>query len=224
MFVGHYSAAFVGKAVEPRIPFWALFLAAQLVDVFWAIFVILGIERASLDPALPSNPLVLEYMPYTHSLAATFVWTAVAYVVARRSPALGGAGRCAAVLAAVVASHWFLDLLVHRPDLPLDGDQSMKLGLALWNYPLAAFLIEMALLYTCIGLWARSAGPGDAVRRAAGWFALGFLVLQLGFWLGPVPPFIRAVAASALFVFLLVPWVGNRIERWLERAGAAFAA
>ncbi len=221
MFVGHYSAAFFGKAVEPRVPFWVLFLAAQLVDVFWAIFIMLGIEKASLDPGLPSSPLVLDYMPYTHSLAGTFVWAAVAFVLARRITVLGGAGRAAVVVAAVVASHWFLDLIVHRPDLPLDGDQTVKLGLALWNYPVPAFVAEMALLFASIIVWCRRSGAGMAARRAGRVFIVGFLILQLGFWLGPVPPVIEAVAASALFTFLLIAWAGARIERRITETGAA---
>src|SRR5690606_33674329 len=67
MFVGHYAPALVAKAVEPRVPLWALFLAVQLVDVAWALLVLLGVERAHLDATLASNPLALDHMPFTHS-------------------------------------------------------------------------------------------------------------------------------------------------------------
>jgi hypothetical protein len=145
LFVGQYAAAFVAKRVELCLPLWALLLAVQIVDVFWAICVLTGIEHASLDASLPSNPLVLSFMPYTHSLAAAVVWAL----------AVGVVGVCAVgerpkramiglVLAAAVASHWLLDLLVHRLDLGLLGE-SHKIGLGLWNYPLLA-LLEIALL------------------------------------------------------------------------------
>ncbi len=73
MFVGHFSVAFVAQRVEPRVLLWALLLAAQLVDVAWALL-LAGRERASLNASLPSNPLVLEHMPYSHSLLATGLW------------------------------------------------------------------------------------------------------------------------------------------------------
>ena len=78
MFVGHYSAAFIAKRLEPRLPLWSLLLAVQLVDVVWAVLVLLGIERATIDFSLPGNPLVLSYMPYTHSLPATLLWSVLA--------------------------------------------------------------------------------------------------------------------------------------------------
>ncbi len=144
MFVGHYSASFLGKAAAPRVPLWVFLLAAQLVDVAWAIFILLGVERFHLDPSLPSNPLVLEHMPYTHSLVATVAWALAAgavVAVATRGDAL----RAAVATALVVCSHWVLDVLVHRPDMTLTGGEP-RLGLALWNFPLLAFAVEIACL------------------------------------------------------------------------------
>ena len=91
MFVGHYSASFVGKAVEPRIPLWVLFLAVQFLDVLWGIFVLLGIEKVRIVPGITaSSPLDLYYMPYTHSLVGALGWSALAFVVWQFFPKLGG--------------------------------------------------------------------------------------------------------------------------------------
>src|SRR5689334_6249769 len=117
MFVGHYGASFLGKAAAPRVPLWVLLLAAQLVDVAWAVFILLGIERFHLDPSLPSNPLVLEHMPYTHSLVGTVAWAALAAGLVAASARFGDGRRAAVVTALVVASHWALDVLVHRADM-----------------------------------------------------------------------------------------------------------
>jgi len=57
VFVGHYAPALVGKAVEPRVPLWMLFVAVQLVDIAWVVLVLLGVERVRIVPGLPSNPL-----------------------------------------------------------------------------------------------------------------------------------------------------------------------
>jgi hypothetical protein len=127
MFVGHYGISFVAKSFARRIPLWLLFMAVQFVDVLWAIFVLLGIEKVRIRPGITAtNPLDLYYMPYTHSLIAAFVWAGagfVGYKFAGRS-----ASRTALLVAAAVFSHWVLDLIVHRPDLPIYDDK-YKVGL-----------------------------------------------------------------------------------------------
>ena len=83
-------------------------------------------------------------MPYTHSLLGSVCWAGVgfiAYKLIRRSPASS-----ALVVAAAIFSHWILDLIVHRPDLPL-YDNSHKLGLGLWNHPVLALMLEAGLLF-----------------------------------------------------------------------------
>ena len=71
MVVGHYGPSFAGKAIQRTIPLWVLFVAVQLLDVFWSIFVLLGIEKVRIVPGITkTNPLDLYYMPYTHSLPA----------------------------------------------------------------------------------------------------------------------------------------------------------
>jgi hypothetical protein len=79
MFVGHYGVSFAVKAIDQRIPLWTLFIAVQLLDVFWAPFVLLGIEKVRIVPGITaSNPLDLYYMPYTHSLLASALWSVAA--------------------------------------------------------------------------------------------------------------------------------------------------
>ena len=142
MFIGHYIASFVAKAITPQVPLWLLLGAAQLVDIVWGIFILTGVEHASLDPRLASNPLVLHDMPYTHSLVATLAWSVIAFLMAWKAIRL--AAREALAVAAVVASHWFLDLIVHRPDLPLLTG-APKFGFGLWNFPQLAYGLEVSL-------------------------------------------------------------------------------
>ena len=78
MFIGHYGISFAAKAVKPVLPLWLLFLAVQLVDVFWAILVLLDIEKVRIVPGITAtNPLELYYMPYTHGLVASLIWMLV---------------------------------------------------------------------------------------------------------------------------------------------------
>lgn len=212
MFVGHYSAAFAGRAVAPRVPLWVLLLAAQLVDVAWVALVLLGAEHVRLDPGLPSNPLVLEHMPYTHSLVgnAAFAAAGGAWVAARRG--LGGTRRLGAVVAAVVLSHWLLDFLVHRPDMTLwPGGRAF--GLSLWNHPWAAQLLELGLLWGALALARRrGALPGGSGRRALA-LCGGLTALQLGVLVAPLPTAVPALVATTGVVFVAVAAVGIWVER-----------
>jgi membrane-bound metal-dependent hydrolase YbcI (DUF457 family) len=141
MFVGHYGVSFAVKSMDQRIPLWALFIAAQLLDVLWAPFVLLGVEKVRIVPGITaSNPLDLYYMPYTHSLLAAALWSIVALGAWRLWRRTRTGARAALLVALAVFSHWVLDFLVHRPDLPL-YDNTAKVGLGLWNRPLLAFVL-----------------------------------------------------------------------------------
>src|SRR6185503_11274974 len=134
MFVGHYGPSFAIKAARPSVPLWLAFVAVQLVDVVWAILVLAGVEKVRIVPGITAtNPFDLYYMPYTHSLLAAVLWSVIAAVAYRFLARVDG-WLAAAIVGAAVFSHWILDLLVHRPDLPLYGN-AHKVGLGLWNYP-----------------------------------------------------------------------------------------
>src|SRR5678816_609145 len=137
MFVGHYGVSFAGKRLAPSVSLATLFIAVQLLDVGWSLLVLLGIEKVSIVPGITaSNPLDLYYMPYTHSLVAATFWSVAVAFVVWLLPRV--ATRSAAVwIGVAVFSHWILDFIVHRPDLPL-YDDTLKVGLGVWNYPVVA--------------------------------------------------------------------------------------
>jgi hypothetical protein len=153
MFIGHYGPSFAAKRCELSVPLWILFIAVQLLDVFWGIFVILGIEMVRIIPGFTkTNALDLYYMPYTHSLPGALAWAlfaGVAYVAIRRS------WRGGLLVGVAVFSDWPLDLLVHRPDLPL-YDNAAKVGLGLWDYPAVTLIVESALVLVGLGLYVRN--------------------------------------------------------------------
>ena len=208
MLAGHYSAAFLAKAAAPRTPLWLLALAVQLVDVLWAAFVLLGVERVRIDPSLSSNPLVLEYMPYTHSLAGTLVWAGLAALATRRWL---GAAAAAWAVGAAVASHWLLDWLVHRPDLTLWGAPP-KLGLALWNFPALALALELGLLIGSALVCLRGGAIAASRRRGAlvGVAVLVALQLETAFAQPTLGP--SGVAAALLLMIGLVAFGARRLE------------
>jgi membrane-bound metal-dependent hydrolase YbcI (DUF457 family) len=163
MFVGHYGISFLAKGAEKSIPLWVLFIAVQLVDILWAIFVFVGIEKVRIVPGITAtNPLDLYYMPYTHSLLGAFLWAVFAFLLykfARKS-----AMRAAVLVGAAVFSHWLLDLIVHIPDLSL-YDDTYKMGLGLWNYPAAAFASEAVLLFAGIYFYLRRTAATSVIGK-----------------------------------------------------------
>src|SRR5262245_4012642 len=161
MFVGHYGVSFAAKRSDASIPLWVLFLAVQWLDVMWAPLVMLGVEKVRIVPGFTAtNPLDLYYMPYTHSLIASVLWSVVA-AGAYRFVTRASSRSCRFVGLAVL-SHWFLDLIVHVRDLPL-YDNVMKVGLGLWNHPIPAFGLEAVSLLVAMLLYLRS----SHVQRSA---------------------------------------------------------
>src|SRR5213592_2119109 len=189
MFVGHYGVSFAAKKAEPSIPLWVLFIAVQLLDVLWAPFVLLGLEKVRIVPGITaSNPLDLYYMPYTHSLVAAIGWSVLAALVYRVA-APSGNKRAATVIGGAVFSHWVLDLLVHRPDLPL-YDNTAKVGLGLWNVPAIAIGLEAVLLFGVI-----------------------MLAIQAYVFFGPPPASDKVAAATAMIAYAVFAVVIRALER-----------
>jgi hypothetical protein len=215
MFVGHYTSAFVAAA-HPKAPkLGTLFVAAQLVDFGFFALLPLGIESMRIAPGISvMNPMDLSNMPFTHSLVGACVWGAAFAVLLR---AIGHRWAAALIGGTVVVSHWFLDLLVHVPDLTIAG-RAPKLGFALWNHPRIEMPVEIGLLVVSALIYAR-------VTRATGkaWLLPALVTLLFGLqtvnWFGPPPKTIDAgLWGLALVAFtisaLFASWVArNRVPR-----------
>jgi hypothetical protein len=208
------------KAAKNAIPLWILFVAVQLLDVFWSIFVLLGIEKVRIAPGITAtNPLDLYYMPYTHSLLGAMLWSiaaGVTYYVFRRAEGWSAG----AIVGAAVLSHWVLDWLVHRPDLPL-YDNSFKVGLGLWNHPAFAFTLEIAVLFGGMGLYMKTT-KAVALSGRFGIVIFGFVMLavQAYVFFGPPPASDKAAAITALVSYLAFAGIAY----WLEGKRAPRAA
>ena len=216
MFVGHYGVSFACKGVKRRLPLWLLFFAVQFVDILWSILILLGIEKVRIVPGITAtNPFDLYYMPYTHSLVAAAAWSALVFLGYRLSISQGYASRNrpALFLALAVFSHWILDLLVHRPDLPL-YDNTHKLGLGLWNYPMPTFALEAAILFGGMWIYMRSTRSGSLVGKyGMPIFGIVLLMVHWILFFGAPPG-----SANAAAVLLLVLYLGfAAVAAWLER-------
>ena len=214
MFVGHYAAALAGKAIAPKAPLWTYVGAAQLIDIGWSSLVMAGVERVRFDPDLPGSPLVLEHMPWTHSLPAAIVWSLAGLLLARWLLKLPWWTALAVGL--VVFSHWAADGLVHRPDLEIwPGGQ--KVGLGLWNLPGAEKTLEMGLIALTGGCWLWNRGRFGRTAWPALLFLLYLVTLQMIGELSAPTGDAFAFGRLGLSVYLVTIAVAWLVDRGRQR-------
>ncbi len=211
MFIGHFGVGFGAKAAAPRTSLGLLFLAAQFVDLLWPTLLLLGLEHVKIAPgATRVTPLDFIEYPISHSLLAVVVWSVlfagVYYVIGKyRAGAL--------VCGLAVLSHWVLDLLVHRPDLPLAPGGSARFGLGLWNSLPATLAVELAIFGLGVYLYWRTTKALDRTGSLAFWGLVVFLLLVFASnVLGPPPPSETAIAWVGQAQWLLVLWAF-----WVDR-------
>lgn len=152
MFIGHFGIGFGLKRVAPVVSLGTLFLAAQFVDLLWPTLLLLGVERVAIAPGITEvTPLDFTHYPISHSLLMSVVWMVL---FASLYWALKKSVRGAVVCSLAVLSHWVLDLVTHRPDLPLCPGGVGKVGLDLWSSLPGTLLVELGLF----------AGAGGRIR------------------------------------------------------------
>jgi hypothetical protein len=215
MFVGHEAIGLAGRAKTPLISLGTWLMAVQFLDLLWPIFLLLGWEHVRIAPGITRLcPFDFYDYPISHSLVGALGWSvvfAVGYLFLGRSErALRSRG--ALLLGAGVFSHWLLDLIVHRPDLPI-LPHGPYVGLGLWN-SVAELWIEGALYVAGIAVYLRATRARDAIGRWGLWV---LLVLMAGMWLsgayGPPPPDVRTIAWGGLIVGWLIPLWGWWVDR-----------
>lgn len=218
MFLGHYGAALALKRAEPKVSLGTLFVAAQLLDLLWGAFLLLGWEHVRILP--DANPLLTfqfyDY-PISHSLVAALAWGLAAAALYYSWPTrdVTRHWQAAGLVGAAVFSHWLLDLLVHLPDLPLAGNDSAKLGLGLWRHLGLSVGVELIVLALGIAVYVARRSRRYPVRPVR--LAVVVLVLLATYGaslLAPPPPSIAAVAVADI-VFILVLGL---LAGWADRA------
>src|SRR5436190_292113 len=204
MFLGHFGIAFAAKKVSPRPSLGTLVLAAQLADGTWPVLLLLGVEQVRIVPGITTvTPLDFVSYPYSHGLAADLVWAAVlagVYWLFRRD------NRGAAWIAALVLSHWVLDALSHRPDVPT-WPGGPVIGAGLWYSLPLTLIAEFGLFAAGVRIYSKATRARDRLGVALLWaFAATLVVLYLGAVFGPPPPSEKTLAISSLGGWLLVAW------------------
>jgi hypothetical protein len=191
-------------------------LAAAFLDVIWPVLVLLGIERFRIVPGFTANnPFDFVYYPWSHSLLMTLVWALLA--------ALGYFGlsrdRAGALWVGIlVASHWVLDFVSHRPDMPLYPGGGEKLGLGLWRSITATFAVEGLMFAVGIAVYVQATKSRDRIGTIAWWAMVGVLLALYvpGPWSSP-PPSENAVAILGIIALAIF----GPLAYWIDRHRAS---
>jgi len=211
MFLGHYGVAFAAKRVEPRVSLGSYAFAAQFLDELWPILLLAGVEHVRPAPGLmPASQLDFVSYPISHSLLMAVVWgllIGAVYFAIRRYR------RGAIVLGLVVVSHWVLDLPMHRADLPLWPGSSVVVGWGAWRSIPLTLLLDVGTFLVGLVLYLRASRARDRVGSWALWALVVVLgAVYLGGTFGSPPATERAIAISALSLWLVVLWMF-----WIDR-------
>lgn len=210
MFLGHFAVALACKRVAPGPSLGTAVMAAQWADGIWPVFLLVGIERLEIRPGVTAvTPLDFVAYPYSHSLVADIAWAAVfagVYGTLRKD------WRGAVWLGALVLSHWVLDVVAHRSDMPT-WPGGPRLGMGLWNSVPATLVVEATLFALGAWIYLRSARARDRLGQVLFWaFAATLAIIYLASVFGPPPPSAHAVAITGLLGWLFVGWA-----YWIDR-------
>jgi len=222
MFIGHFAFGFASKRWAPAVSLGALFAACQLADLLWPTLVLLGVEKVRIEPgATAMTPLDFVSYPFSHGLVSLCVWGAlfgVTYVQLRRAPVRAGV-----VIGALVVSHWVLDFVSHRPDMPILF-AGPRVGLGLWNSVPATVAVESAMFVAGVVTYLFTTEARDRVGTFALWGLIVFLAAVYALNVSsPPPPSASAVAWAAQAIWLLVAW-GYWVDRHRRPRGRAVPA
>lgn len=222
MFIGHYGIALAAKRADKNIPLGLLFFAAQFADILFFTLVLLGIERMTFSPGITNvSPLDFTYYPYSHSLTASILWGGLFFVVFKIAPSKfdSNKNKSALIVGAVALSHFLLDLIVHREDLPLFGGDSYKIGLGLWNYVFVSSFIE--LLIFLAGLWVylkSTKGVTFAGKYGMAIFSAFVSIMWLASLLAPTPSEFNIIGFTIFGLVFQLLVIGT--VSWLDRKRA----
>jgi hypothetical protein len=205
MFIGHYGVALAAKKINKQPSLGTLFLASEFIDLVWPVLLILGIEKVKIEPANPAfTTLDFIYYPYSHSLVGVILWAVVfgaVYFIIKKN------FKVSVLLAALVVSHWILDLITRLPDLQLFPWSETRVGFGLWNSVPFTIIIEglifIAGIYFYLQTTKAAEMKGKIIFRSLIIFLAVMYVISA---FGPPPPSVELIGYMGLAQWLLITW------------------
>lgn len=211
MFIGHFGVGFGAKKAAPFVSLGILFASAQFLDLLWPTLLLLNIEHVAITPGITkATPLDFTDYPISHGLLLVIIWGLIfgfLYWLIKKNV------KNAVVLLICVISHWLMDIIVHRPDLPLYPGNSPHLGLGLWNYPLLSIIAETVIFVTGVYFYFKKTTAKNRSGKFGLWLLIALLVfIHIGNFFGPPPPSIAALiwAGQLQWLFVILAfWVDH---------------
>jgi hypothetical protein len=216
MFIGHFAVGLGIKKAAPQLKLGTLFFASQFLDLLWPLFLLLGIEHARIDPGNTAfTPFDFYYYPFSHSLLTSIGWSVLfggVYFYVRKN------FRSSIIVGCAVFSHWMLDFLTHRPDLPIAPGDHMALGLGLWNSIVGTLLVEGLLFSGAVYMYVRTTKSIDRIGQYAFWGLIAMLLISYAANITtPPPPNMTIVTYGGFAQWLFIAWAywidQHRIQR-----------
>jgi len=208
MFIGHYGPAFFetkGGETGLAIKLWQAFIAVQLIDIVHMGLLLMGLE----GPIHAAGEVPLFNVPYSHSLISSLILSGMAGGIGCLF--IGRKKRIFWIIFSLTFSHWILDWVVHRPDLPLYPG-GVGYGLGLWNFPVLAFCLEMGLVYLGTFWWLSKSRAKSRLYTILPWGLVGIMTMfQYVFIFAPPAaptPIMTATLGMVTYVGLagLIAW------------------
>jgi hypothetical protein len=202
--------AFAAKKAAPKTSLGLLIMAAQFADLLWPILLLAGVEHVRIVPGLlPASPFDFTWYPISHSLVYEIgfgaLFALICFVLCRNI-------RSALLLGSLVPTHWMLDFIAHRPDMPI-FPRGPRYGLAMWNSVPLTLVVEYVLFAAGIAIYLSATRAKDRTGKWAFWSLVALLaVLFPASMFGPPPPNWQTLAWSALAMWPIVLWAG-----WADR-------
>jgi multisubunit Na+/H+ antiporter MnhC subunit len=206
MLLGHYGVGLASKKIGPQASLGTYIMATLFLDLLWPVFLLFGLEHVKIDPGNTLvTPLNFYDYPYSHSFLMSVVWSLLfggAYYLIKKNK------KISIILGICVFSHWILDFIVHRADLPLGPGVETFFGLGLWNSLPATLIVELLIIFIGLYLYLKSTKSKNIIGHIVLWsfVILLLLIYMLNLFAGSEPPGENVIAISALGQWLFVPW------------------
>lgn len=207
MFIGHFAVGLASKKAAPRASLGVLIAAPILLDLLWPIFLLLGWEQVRIAPGdTKFTPLEFVSYPISHSMLMDIGWSllfALLYWRFRKYT------RGAVVISIGVFSHWILDVISHRPDMPIAPGSNIKVGLGLWNSVVATCVVEASMFLIGVWIYSSITRANDRIGKYGYLSFVAFLAIAyIANIFSPPPPSVQTIALVSLLAWIFPFWAG----------------
>ncbi|MCJ7824481.1 MAG: hypothetical protein MUP44_06230 [Anaerolineales bacterium] len=193
MYLGHFAVGLAAKPVVPKVSLGILLVATQVIDILYAIFVLVGVGH----PGGAS--------PWDHGLVMSLIWSATAFVI---SFLFYRDIRSGILIGLLVLSHWVCDFISWDHVLPLAFSDSPRVGLGLYNSVPVMLAGDFGLFGGALTLYLFRTKANDRTGKWAPWFLVAYLIALIPTSLLPG----KLVIIMALGMTLVVPF-----GMWIDR-------